>query len=119
MLSGLAVVALGAGIGVAAWNSGRHDDWEAEDSALRLAYSAAESTPQDADDLWERTRTNNDMADSIGSADGAAWALLATGIASTVAAVVLYIVGFRSSDGSEQEPQLSLLPSPGGLTLGW
>ena len=119
VLTGLAVVALGAGIGLAAWNGGRFDDWETEDEALRLAYSMSDTESQDPDGLWERTRTNNDLSDSIGSVDGAAWFLLVTGITSAVTAVVLYIVGFRSSSNSDDETQVSLLPGPGGLTLGW
>ena len=119
LMTGLAVVALGVGVGLAAWNGGRFDDWETEDAALRLAYSSTESEPADEAVLWGRVGNNDSLADSIRAVDGVAWVFLGTGIASALTAVVLYIVGFRSGGNeSNEDVQVSLSPRPGGLTLG-
>ena len=113
VLSGVAVVALGAGLGVALWNNGRFDDWETEDSAIRQAYSSTETEPADADALWDRAQSNAELGDSIGSTGGTAWVLMGTGLATAVAAVVLFIVGSRTGN----DTTALLLPRPGGLTL--
>jgi hypothetical protein len=77
------------------WNSGRFDDWSAEDRTLRTDSSVQANPTQ-----WEQRRQqNNDRLTSIRRVDTAALVLSVGGVAAEVTALILWGRGRRPNAG--------------------
>lgn len=111
----IAVTALGAALGIYLWNGSRYDTWETEDSTLRQILSSPE--PDDPETIDERVEDNNAILESINSTDVVAVVMLVAGSAATVAATVLYVLGFRQERTATDAVSVSFTPTVRGLTL--
>ena len=85
VITGAGLVAAGAALGVYLWNRGRYDDWQSTNTALQTAPSGTPSYHQ-------RAVANNQLADSLTTANHEILALSIAAGALVATGVTLYLV---------------------------
>lgn len=94
VLLGLGGASLATSLGLGIWNSGRNDDWEAEDRELleQMAWNQTE-------EFWEDVRGHNELGESIITAEIGTWIAFGAGLALLATATGLAIAGYGRERG--------------------